>query len=109
MRPGVAAMIIAVEGEIETEDISFANFGRTLGDKGGMRLAFAAVEGSVAGAAREFAGELVAADALASGQIREGSLPANGFRAAGADIAYGAEEGQGYGRADRQQDGVKEA
>jgi len=57
-----------------------------LGNQRGVGPALAAVEGFVADTIREFAGELVPADAFARGQIREGSLPADGFGAAGAEM-----------------------
>jgi hypothetical protein len=74
-----------------------------------MYLARAAIEGSIAGAVLEFAGEFMAADAIARGQIGEGGLPADGIGAAGEEIPPGAPEGHGDSGGDGRQDCGEEA
>jgi hypothetical protein len=94
-------MVVAVERKLQAEHVRFtrqrSSAGWPFGDQGGVLLALAAIEGLVAGAVRELAGELVAADAFPRGQIREGGLPADSLGAASAEILRGAKQGQRNG------------
>jgi len=80
-----------------------------LGNQRGVGPALAAVEGFVADTIREFAGELVPADAFARGQIREGGLPADGFGAAGAEMPSSTPEGHCDGGQEHRQHREEEA
>src|ERR1035438_5752642 len=94
MRPGMTAMVHAVEGERHAEYSSFGLcFGflglrhRVDGDQLGVGLALAAIEGMGALAAGELAGQDVPAGAVGGGQIVKVRVPADVFRLALAQVA----------------------
>src|ERR1039458_7068053 len=110
--PGVAAVVHAVEGERHAEDLGFCLGGmhrRMPRDEFGVGLTLAAIEGMLAFAAFELAGQDVPAGAVGGGQIVKVRAPADVFHLALAQVAVGTPEGVEEGGRDHQQHGVESA